>query len=111
MSSSFKGVELNYPVVDQQAYAIFKAMKHFQSYLLKSRTKVIVPYPTVRNLLVQKEMGEKRENLMTSLQEYDLEITLAQIVRGQCLCKLVANSFEEQENQINTSTVNQHNEK
>jgi hypothetical protein len=62
MSSSFKGVELNYPAVDQKEYAIFKAVKHFWSYLLKSRTKVIVPYPTVRNLLVQKEMGEKRKN-------------------------------------------------
>jgi hypothetical protein len=52
MSSSFKGVELNYPAVDRQAYAVFKAVKHFRCYLLKSRTKVIVPYPAVRNLLV-----------------------------------------------------------
>jgi hypothetical protein len=29
MSSAFKGVELNYPAVDQQAYAVFKAVKHF----------------------------------------------------------------------------------
>jgi hypothetical protein len=35
MSSAFKGAELNYPAVDQQAYAIFKAVKHFRSYLLK----------------------------------------------------------------------------
>jgi hypothetical protein len=111
MSSSFKGAELNYPTVDQQAYVVFKAVKHFWSYLLKSRTKVIVPYPAVRNLLVQKELGEKRENWMMSLQEYDLEITPAQIVRGQGLCKLVVDSVEEQESQINTSTVNQHNEK
>jgi hypothetical protein len=67
MSSAFKGVELNYPVVDQQAYAVFKAVKHFRSYLLKSRTKVIVPYPVVRNLLVKKELGEKRANWVTSL--------------------------------------------
>jgi hypothetical protein len=59
MSSAFKGAELNYPAVDQQAYTVFKAVKHFRSYLLKSRTKVIVPYPAVRNLLVQKELGEK----------------------------------------------------
>jgi hypothetical protein len=64
----------------------------------------------VRNLLVQKELGEKWENWMTSLQEYDLEITPAQIVRGQGLCKLVVDSVEEQENHINISTVNQHNE-
>jgi len=86
-------------------------VKHFGSYLLKSRTKVIVPYPAVRNLLVQKEFGEKRTNWMTSLQEYDLEITPTQIVRGQGLCKLVADSIKEHESQINTLTVNQHNGK
>jgi hypothetical protein len=62
MSSTFKGAEINYPAVDQQAYIVFKAVKHFRSYLLKSRMKIIVPYPTVRNLLVQKELGEKRVN-------------------------------------------------
>jgi len=62
-------------------------------------------------MLVQKELGEKRENWMTSLQEYDLEITPTQIVRVQGLCKLVVDLVEEQEIQINTSTINQHNEK
>jgi hypothetical protein len=69
MSSAFKGVELNYSAVDQQAYDVFKAVKHFRYYLLKSRMKIIVPYPPVRNLLVQKELGEKRANWVTSLQE------------------------------------------
>jgi hypothetical protein len=67
MSSAFKGAELNYPAVDRKAYVVFKAVKHFRSYLLKSRTKIIVPYPAVRNLLVQKELGEKRANWVTSL--------------------------------------------
>jgi hypothetical protein len=62
MSSVFKGVELNYPAVDQQAYIVFKEVKHFRSYLLKSWMKFIVPYPAIRNLLVQKELGEKRAN-------------------------------------------------
>jgi hypothetical protein len=59
-------------------------------------------------LLQQKELGEKRENWMTSLQEYDLEIVPTQIFRGQGLCKLVVESLEKSENQINTSTTNQH---
>jgi hypothetical protein len=108
MSSAFKGTELNYPVVDRQAYAVFKAVKHFRSYLLKSRTKVIVPYPAVRNLLVQKELGEKRANWVTSLQEYDLEITPAQIVRGQGLCKLVVDSAVGQQEESDTSNLGQH---
>jgi hypothetical protein len=76
MSLPFKGADLNYPTVDQQAYAVFKAVKHFRSYLLKSKTKVVVPYPIVKNLLVQKEFGEKQGNWMTSLQEYDLKLLL-----------------------------------
>jgi hypothetical protein len=52
MSSAFKEEELNYPTVDQQAYTVFKVVKHFRSYLLKSRIKVVVPYLAVRNLLV-----------------------------------------------------------
>jgi hypothetical protein len=96
LSSSLKGADINYSVVYQQAYAVFKAVKHFLSYWLKSRTKGIVPYPVVRNLLVQKELGEKWAKWMTSLQYYDLKITLAQIFRGQGLCKLVADSVEEQ---------------
>jgi hypothetical protein len=110
MSLSFKGEELNYPAVDQQAYVVFNVVKHFRSYLLKSRKKIIVPYPVVRNLLVQKELGEKRANWVTSLQEYDIEITPAEIVRGQGLCKLVVNSAIGQQNETDMSLQDQHNQ-
>jgi hypothetical protein len=61
----------------------------------------------VRNLLVQKELGEKRANWVTSLQEYDLEITPYQIVRGQGLCKLVADSVAGQQEESDTSNLGQ----
>jgi hypothetical protein len=105
MSSAFKGAKINYLVVDRQAYAIFKVVKHFRSYLLKLRTKIIVPYPAVRNLLVQKELGEKRANWVTS--RNFLEITPAQIVQG--LCKLVVDSETEQKEVSDTSDLKQHN--
>jgi hypothetical protein len=59
MSSGLQGGRLNYPEVDKQAYVVFKEVKHFRPYLLKSKTKVVVPYSVVRNLLVQKDLGEK----------------------------------------------------
>ena len=59
MSSAFKGVELNYTRIDKQAYVVYKYVKHFRPYLLKSKTKVFVPYATIRNVLVQKELREK----------------------------------------------------
>jgi hypothetical protein len=53
---------LNYPEVDKKAYVVFKVVKHFRPYLIKSKTKVIVPYPVVRNLLVQ-NISERKEKL------------------------------------------------
>jgi hypothetical protein len=46
----------------------------------------------VRNLLIQKDIGEKRANWITTLQEYDLDIKPTKIVKGQGLCKLVVQS-------------------
>jgi len=80
MSSNLQGAELNYPDVEKQGFAVFKDIKHFYPYLLKARTKVIVPHPTVRALFMQKEMGEWRGNWITTLQEYYLKIKPAKIV-------------------------------
>ena len=47
MSTGMQGVELNYPVVDKQAYTFFKAVKEFIPYILKNINKVVVPHLTV----------------------------------------------------------------
>ena len=73
---------MNYSDVQKQAYADFKATKYFRPFLLKTHTKIIVPFPAVRNLLVQKDVGEKRANWVTALQEYNVEIKPANIVKG-----------------------------
>ena len=44
MISTFKGDELNYSHIDKHAYAVYKSVKIYRPYLLKSWTKVIVPY-------------------------------------------------------------------
>ena len=54
MSTSLQGAELNYPTVDKKSYAVFKAVKQFRPYILKNRTKVIVPHLAVRSLLYKK---------------------------------------------------------
>ena len=59
---------------------------------------------------MQKELGEKRANWVTSLQEYELEITPAQIVRGQGLCKLVVDSETGQPEDSDTSNLGQRNQ-
>ena len=68
---------------------MYKAIKHYRPFLLKAHTKVIVPFSAVRQLLIQRELVEKRANWVTTLQEYDLEIKPAKIVRGQGFCRLL----------------------
>ena len=36
MSTSLHGAKLNYPAIDKQAYAVFKAVKQFRTYILKN---------------------------------------------------------------------------
>ena len=58
MSTGLQGDKLNYLAMEKQAYAVFKETKQFRPYILKNRTKVVVPHPVVRSLFVQKELGE-----------------------------------------------------
>jgi hypothetical protein len=46
--------------------------------------------------LIQKELGDRRGNWLTTFQEYDLEIKLAKLVKGQGLCKLMAETQDPQ---------------
>eukprot|EP00253_Pinus_taeda_P025357 PITA_25357 len=92
-SSNLQGAKLNYSDVEKHAYAVFKAIKYFRPFLLKTNTKIIVPFPAVSNILVQKDVGEKRANWVTTLQEYDIEIKPASIVKGQGFCKMLAGAL------------------
>jgi len=44
MSASMQGPELNYPTIKKQAYAVYKAVKHFRTYLPKNHCIVYVPH-------------------------------------------------------------------
>ena len=48
-----------------------------------------MPYPAIRQLLIQREVGEKRANWVTALQEYGVEIQPTKIVRGQGFCRML----------------------
>lgn len=83
-----QGYDLNYLDIDKEAYAVYKYIKHFKPYILKSDVKVIVPHPTVQSLLIQKGLGEWWANWKTYLQEYDMGFKLAHTIKGHWLFKL-----------------------
>ena len=47
---------------------------------------------------MQKELGERRGNWVTTLQEYDLEFNPASIVIGKGMCKLMVDRNSNEEN-------------
>ena len=110
-NSNLQGAELNYSFIEKQEFVVFKAIKHFRSFLLKNHTKIIVPFSAVRQLLMQRELGEKRANWVTALQEYDAEIRPYNIVRGQGFFGMLTgashlSSEEDSGNNVKISKVN-----
>lgn len=97
MSASLQGPEINYPAMDKYAYVVYKAIKNFWPYLLKNHYFIFVSHPTSRSLLVQQDLGERRENWMTGLQEYDLEIKLVHTIKGHGLCRLAIEAINKKE--------------
>eukprot|EP00253_Pinus_taeda_P004730 PITA_04730 len=63
----------------------------------------------VGQLLVQREVGEKRANWVTTLQEYDLDIKPVKIVKGQGFCRLLvgASNIQEHEGPNNIEEINE----
>ena len=59
----------------------------------------------MRQLLFQREVGEKRANWVTTLQEYDVAIKPAKIVRGQGFCRLLAGAHNIPEHQDQADIV------
>jgi len=86
---------LNNPAINKHVHAVYKAMKHFQAYLLKNQCIIFVPHLAVRSLFVQQELGERRANWMTGLQEYDLEFKPVHIIKGHGLCRLTEEAMNE----------------
>lgn len=90
MSTPLKDAALRYPPIDKQAYVLVRAVKKFRHYILRSPIVAIVSDATIKNLLAQHELGEKRGNWVSALQEYDLLIQPMKIVRGQGLTQTLA---------------------
>jgi len=89
MSKTLQGAELNYEIMEKQAYALVKGLAYFKNYFLNARIVAYVPHPMVKQVLVQKECSGTRGRWITKIQEYDLEIKPTKLIRGQGLSKMM----------------------
>lgn len=74
--------------MEKQAYVVCKGVNNFRPYLLKDHCIIFVSHRAVRSLLVQQELVERRESMMTRLQEYDLDIKAPHVIKDHGICRL-----------------------
>jgi hypothetical protein len=52
--------ELNYSITKKQSYALVNSVKHFRNYIGYNKIKAYVPYPAVKDVLLQQDcMGTR----------------------------------------------------
>ena len=69
-----------------------KALKAFITYVLHSKIIAYVPTSSVKDILVQPDSDRKRGWWLAKIQEFDLEVKLNKLIKGQGLAKLLAES-------------------
>eukprot|EP00253_Pinus_taeda_P030713 PITA_30713 len=91
-SQTLRDAALKYNIIEKQALALVKALKDFRVYILHSHILAYVPNTVVKDVLVQTDLEGRRGKWIATLLEYDVEIKLTKLVKGQGLAKLMAES-------------------
>ena len=91
-SKTLRYSELKYNTMENQAYALVKALKFFRIYVLHSKILAYVPNSAVKEILVQPDSEGKRGKWIAKVMEYDVDIKPTKLVKGQGLAKLLTES-------------------
>jgi hypothetical protein len=91
-SKALRDAELQYEIMEKQAYVLVKALKAFRVYVLHSRITAYVPSASVKDILIQPDIDERRGKWITKILEFDLEIKPTKLIKGQGLARLLAES-------------------
>ena len=84
---------LKYDIMDNQAYALIRALKEFRVYILHSHVISHVPSASIKDTLTQSDRDGRREKWIAILLEYDLEINPTNLIKGLGLAKLMAQTI------------------
>ena len=64
-----------------------RSLKIFRHLLSQSKIQLLVPYASVKDFLLSRDINEKRESWITKVMEYDVDIKITKLVRGKGLCE------------------------
>ena len=89
---SLQPINLKYEINEKHAYILFKAIKSFRCYLVGATIIAFVPSAIVKDISSQQEVSDRRCMWINRIQEFNIEIQITKLVRGQGLEKLMAQS-------------------
>lgn len=95
---------MKYDINEKQAYALMKVVKAFRCYLMGAIVIAFVPSAAVKDIFSQQEVFGTRCRWINRIQEFNIDIQITKLVRGQGLEKLMAQSNLDA-NQINQAKV------
>ena len=95
MSRALQNSELKYTIMEKQAYALVKSLKHFRTYIGYSKAIGYVPHTVVKDILSQNDCLGIRGTSVSKIQEYDLEIKPTKLIKGQGLARMLTQKNEE----------------
>ena len=93
LSRNIRYASLRYNIIEKNTLALVKALKYFRVYILHSHTLTYdIPNAVVKEVLMQTNPKCRRGKWIANLLEYDLEIKSTNMIKGQGLAKLMADS-------------------
>jgi hypothetical protein len=89
---ALRDVEIKYDIMEKQAYDLVKSLKDFKVYVFHSKFIASIPSASVKEILIQPDIDERRRKWIAKILEFDLEINPTKLVKGQGLARLMAES-------------------
>ncbi len=91
-SRALREAELNYNIIEKQAYTMVQSLKDFRIYVLHSHVVAYVPEAAVKEILTQHDVDGRRGKWISIMLEYDLEIMPTKLIKGNGLAKMMTHS-------------------
>lgn len=99
-SKTLKEYEAKYNFVEKKTLAIVKGLTKFRNFITYNNTTVYVAHPSVREYIMEGDITEKRENWITNILEYDIDVRPTKIICSKGLYKYIAQEFEPRETKM-----------
>lgn len=57
MIHALKSIEENYTLLEKHAFIVVKEVNNFKVYIFEQQVTMLIPYPAIKSILIQMELG------------------------------------------------------